>query len=328
MTVPRERQKTSFAMSVATQDDIGFAIPEDVKRIVDEVRAYVDEDVLPAEREIGPIEALDIQWEVVQRLRARARDRGIFVPQMPPEYGGLGLGAIGLALVAQECGVSTLASIGLNAMAPDEGNMHVLLHAATPEQAERWLRPLAEGRLRSCFLMTEPDVASSDPLNLTTTAVRDGDEWVINGRKSFATGAVGAAFGIVVARTGPPELRGPRLLADRRPERCARLACDPRADGDRRRVSRRPSHGRARERPRAAANLLGEEGGGVQPRTGPTRHGPPRPRHALDRSQPARARSHRPRACSSASRSGLAWPITRCSRRSSPTARWTCMRRG
>jgi acyl-CoA dehydrogenase len=195
-------------MSVASTDHIGFAIPEDVKRIVDEVRAYVAEDVLPAEREAGPIEALDIQGEVVQRLRARARDRGIFVPQMPAEYGGLGLGAIGLALVAQECGVSTLASIGLNAMAPDEGNMHLLLHAATPEQAERWLRPLAEGRLRSCFLMTEPDVASSDPLNLTTTAVRDGDEWVINGRKSFATGAVGAAFGIVVARTGAPELRG------------------------------------------------------------------------------------------------------------------------
>jgi len=195
-------------IAVASTDRIGFAIPEDVQRIVAEVRAYVAEDVLPVEPEIGPIEALDIQGEVVQRLRARARDRGIFVPQMPPDYGGLGLGAIGLALVAQECGVSTLASIGLNAMAPDEGNMHVLLHAATLEQAERWLRPLAHGRLRSCFLMTEPDVASSDPLNLTTTAVRDGDEWVINGRKSFATGAVGAAFGIVVARTGAPELRG------------------------------------------------------------------------------------------------------------------------
>ncbi len=195
-------------IAVASTDRIGFTIPEDVKRIVAEVRAYVAEDVLPVEREIGPIEALDIQGEVVQRLRDRARDRGIFVPQMPPDYGGLGLGAIGLALVAQECGVSTLASIGLNAMAPDEGNMHVLLHAATPEQAERWLRPLAHGRLRSCFLMTEPDVASSDPLNLTTTAVRDGDWWVINGRKSFATGAVGAAFGIVVARTGAPQLRG------------------------------------------------------------------------------------------------------------------------
>ena len=187
---------------------IGFAIPEHVVRIVDEVRAYVTEDVLPVEREIGPIEELDIAGETVQRLRARARGRGIFAPQMPPEYGGAGLGAIGLALVAQECGISTLASIGLNAMAPDEGNMHVLLHAADARQAERWLRPLADGRVRSCFLMTEPDVASSDPLNLRTTAVREGDEWVIDGVKSFATGAVGAAFGIVVARTGQSALRG------------------------------------------------------------------------------------------------------------------------
>ena len=194
-------------MSLATQDGIGFTVPHSVERIVDEVRTYIAEDVVPAESQAGPIETLDIGGEIVQTLRARARDRGIFLPQLPAEYGGLGLGAIGLALIAQECGPSPLASIGLNAMAPDEGNMHVLLHAADPEQAARWLRPLAEGRVRSCFLMTEPDVASSDPLNLTTTAVRDGEEWVIDGRKSFATGAVGAAFGIVVARTGAPELR-------------------------------------------------------------------------------------------------------------------------
>jgi alkylation response protein AidB-like acyl-CoA dehydrogenase len=195
-------------MTHTSQDGIGFTIPDDVVRIVDEVRAYVTEDVLPIEGEIGPIEELDIAGDAVQRLRDRARERGIFAPQMPPEYGGVSLGAIGLALVAQECGISALASIGLNAMAPDEGNMHVLLHAASAQQAERWLRPLAAGVLRSCFLMTEPDVASSDPLNLRTTAVRDGDEWIIDGRKSFATGAVGAAFGIVVARTGPIELRG------------------------------------------------------------------------------------------------------------------------
>ena len=194
-------------MSLATQDGIGFTVPHSVERIVDEVRTYIAEDVVPAESQAGPIETLDIGGEIVQTLRARARDRGIFLPQLPAEYGGLGLGAIGLALIAQECGPSPLASIGLNVMAPDEGNMHVLLHAADPEQAARWLRPLAEGRVRSCFLMTEPDVASSDPLNLTTTAVRDGEEWVIDGRKSFATGAVGAAFGIVVARTGAPELR-------------------------------------------------------------------------------------------------------------------------
>jgi alkylation response protein AidB-like acyl-CoA dehydrogenase len=87
-------------------------------------------------------------------------------------------------------------------MAPDEGNMHLLLEAATPRQRDLWLRPLAEGRIRSCFLMTEPDVASSDPLSLRTTAERIGDELVIHGRKSFATGATGAKVAFVVVRTG------------------------------------------------------------------------------------------------------------------------------
>jgi acyl-CoA dehydrogenase len=185
---------------------IDFSVPLYLREIVDRVRAFVEEEVLPAEAEIDSIAELDRTWYVVERLRDCARERGLFAPQMPPEYGGLGLPVLGLALVAQECGVSSLASIALNIMAPDEGNMHVLLHAASEEQKERWLRPLAEGRIRSCFLMTEPDVASSDPLALQATAVRSGDEYVINGRKSFATGAIGAMFGIVVARTGDVEL--------------------------------------------------------------------------------------------------------------------------
>ena len=155
---------------VTASDGVDFTIPEHLSAIVDEVRAYVSEDVLPAESEIPSIHDLDSAWHVVDRLRDRARERGIFAPAMPREYGGLGLNVLGLALVAQECGVSSLASIGLNVMAPDEGNMHVLLHAGDEEQKERWLRPLAEGRIRSCFLMTEPDVASSDPLNIETTA--------------------------------------------------------------------------------------------------------------------------------------------------------------
>jgi alkylation response protein AidB-like acyl-CoA dehydrogenase len=98
--------------------------------------------------------------------------------------------------------VSGLASLGLNAMAPDEGNMHTLLIAGSDAQQETYLRPLAEGRIRSCFAMTEPDVASSDPTNLETTATRDGDDYVLNGRKWCITGAEGAAFAIVVAKTG------------------------------------------------------------------------------------------------------------------------------
>jgi acyl-CoA dehydrogenase len=181
---------------------IDFTIPEELQDVLTRVRAYVAEDVLPAEAELSDPDDLLASWPVVERLRDRARERGIYTPHLPEEWGGLGLGVLGMALISQECGVSLLASLGLNAMAPDEGNMHTLLIAGTPAQLETYLAPLAAGRVRSCFAMTEPDVASSDPLNLEATAVRDGSDWVLNGRKWCITGASGAAFAIVVAKTG------------------------------------------------------------------------------------------------------------------------------
>ncbi len=189
---------------------IDFTVPPDLADLLRRVRAFVEEDVLPAEAEIEDPQDLLGSWHVVERLRDRARERGIYTPHLPEEWGGLGVGVLGMALVSQECGVSGLASLGLNAMAPDEGNMHTLLIAGTPEQLETYLRPLAEGRTRSCFAMTEPDVASSDPTNLETTAVRDGDSWVLNGTKWCITGADGAAFGIVVAKTGSDDAAGHR----------------------------------------------------------------------------------------------------------------------
>jgi alkylation response protein AidB-like acyl-CoA dehydrogenase len=151
-------------------------------------------------------------------LRKKAHDAGLWTPHLPPEWGGLRLRAMGMALVSQELGVSGLASLALNCMAPDEGNMHLLLEAGNEEQQERYLRPLAEGEIRSCFAMTERDVGSSDPRQLRTSAVRDGDEWVIDGEKWFITGANGAAFAIVVARTDPehenPYLRYSLFVVD------------------------------------------------------------------------------------------------------------------
>jgi acyl-CoA dehydrogenase len=187
-----------------------FSIPPELHDLLTRVREYINEDVLPAESEIeDPADVLK-SWDVVERLRDRARERGIYTPHLPEEWGGLGIGVFGMALVSQECGISGLASLGLNAMAPDEGNMHTLLLAGSDEQKERWLRPLAAGEIRSCFAMTEPDVASSDPTNLETTAVRDGDDWVLNGRKWCITGGDGAAFSIVVAKTGDHESKGHR----------------------------------------------------------------------------------------------------------------------
>ena len=198
------------ATVVPVTGSIDFTVPPELQDLLDRVRAFVEEDVLPAESEIVDDHDLLTSWHVVERLRDRARERGIYTPHLPEEWGGLGIGVLGMSLISQECGVSALASLGLNAMAPDEGNMHTLLIAGTPEQLETYLRPLAEGRTRSCFAMTEPDVASSDPTNLETTAVRDGDEWVINGTKWCITGADGAAFSIVVAKTGTDESAGHR----------------------------------------------------------------------------------------------------------------------
>jgi alkylation response protein AidB-like acyl-CoA dehydrogenase len=192
---------------VTIDGTIDFSVPPSLAEVVERLREFISDDVLPAESRVADPTDILGSWDVVEDLRERARDRGLFAPHLPEEYGGLGLGVLGMALVNQECGVSALASLAINSMAPDEGNMHTLLNAGTAEQKERWLRPLAEGRVRSCFAMTEPDVASSDPLNLRTTARLDRGEWVLDGRKWFATGGVGADFAIVVARTGEPALR-------------------------------------------------------------------------------------------------------------------------
>ncbi len=198
-------------MSTTIDDGvIDFTVPPQLQELLGRVRAFVEEDVLPAESEIEDPHDVLKSWHVVERLRDKARERGIYTPHLPEEWGGLGVGVLGMALISQECGVSGLASLGLNAMAPDEGNMHTLLIAGNEEQLETYLRPLAEGRTRSCFAMTEPDVASSDPTNLQTTAVRDGDSWVINGRKWCITGGDGAAFSIVVCKTGNDEAAGHR----------------------------------------------------------------------------------------------------------------------
>ena len=183
---------------------IDFELPDEIKDVQRRVAAYVRDHAIPAEAEAAVAGDYDGEQftKLLQRLRDEARAQGIYNPHLPPEWGGMGLGPLGMAIVSQECGVSGLASLGLNAMAPDEGNMHLLLHAGTPDQLERYLRPLAEGRTRSCFAMTE-QAAGSDPGGIATAAVRDGDDWVLNGEKWFITGAMGAAFAIVVARTDP-----------------------------------------------------------------------------------------------------------------------------
>jgi acyl-CoA dehydrogenase len=176
---------------------IDFTVPPELEDIRSRVARFVEDLVLPVEADVDETN-FDLR---VAELRTAARNEGLYNPHLPPAWGGLGLGALGMALVSQELGVSGLASYALNCMAPDEGNMHLLLHAGDDPQKERYLRPLAEGKVRSCFAMTERDVGSSDPTQLRTEAKRDGEGWMLNGEKWFITGANGAAFAIVVART-------------------------------------------------------------------------------------------------------------------------------
>ena len=157
-------------------------------------RAFMDEHVYPNERSLST----DDQ-ELIRSLQAKVKNAGLWAPHVPPEAGGSGKGFLAYALLNEEIGRSTYAQLVFGCQAPDAGNAEILHMFGTPEQKKRWLFPLVAGELRSFFSMTEPEVSGSDPTTLRTRAVRDGDEWVIDGHKWFSSGADGAAFGIVMA---------------------------------------------------------------------------------------------------------------------------------
>lgn len=165
-------------------------------------RHFIREVVIPYERDPrlsphGP------SPELVDELRAKARAAGLLAPQVAVEWGGQGLDHRETATVLRASGYSLLGPVAMNCMAPDEGNMHLLDRVASAEQKQHFLAPLAAGTIRSAFLMTEPDGgAGSDPGMLQTAARKVGTDWVIDGLKWLITGAVGAKFGIVMARTG------------------------------------------------------------------------------------------------------------------------------
>ncbi|MBI5515947.1 MAG: acyl-CoA dehydrogenase family protein [Deltaproteobacteria bacterium] len=178
-----------------------FQLPAEASLLAERVRAFIDREVLPLEPQVTHD---GIAPEALTSLRQKAREAGVYGPQIPTEYGGLGLPLTHLPPVFEAAGRSLLGPLALHCAAPDEGNMHTLELAANPSQRERYLRPLAEGRVRSAFAMTEPAPgAGSDPTALKTLARRDGDGWVLEGHKCFTTGADGAAFLIVMARTDP-----------------------------------------------------------------------------------------------------------------------------
>ena len=179
---------------------MNFSLPPEVEALREKTRQFIAEQVIPLENDPrqdshGP------HRELRNELVARAKAAGLLTPHASRELGGLGLSHIAKAAVFEEAGYSWLGPTALNIHAPDEGNIHLMEEVATEEQKERWLRPQVEGKTRSCFCMTEPSPgAGADPSMLKTTAVRDGDHYVINGLKWMITGADGADYAIIMAR--------------------------------------------------------------------------------------------------------------------------------
>ena len=251
-----------------------------VETLRERILDFMDEHLYPQEREI--MEALDAEVgpgvpypKILVEVREKARSEGLWNLFMPDERFGPGLSNWEYGLLCEEMGRSPAAApMAFNCSAPDTGNMEILAEHGTEEQRERWLEPLLEGRIRSCFSMTEVAVSGSDPTLLQANAVRDGDEWVINGHKWFTSGAVGADFAIAMVVTDP----------DAHPYARASMICVPTDAPGFNLVRPIPVMGHDKgpghceikyEDCRVpAANLLGEQGAGfavAQDRLGPGR---------------------------------------------------------
>jgi len=178
---------------------MNFELSDELRALQERTSAFIATEVMPLEKEQGPQEHGPSEGLRAELVR-RARLAGLLTPHASVGMGGLGLSHMAKAVVFEEAGYSSLGPVALNIHAPDEGNIHLMEEVATAAQKERWLRLQVEGRTRSCFAMTEPDGAGSDPSMLKTTAVRDGDHFVINGVKWLITGAEGADYAIVMAR--------------------------------------------------------------------------------------------------------------------------------
>jgi acyl-CoA dehydrogenase len=178
-----------------------LGVPAEHAALRERYRAFMEEHIYPNEGALSLED--DAAESLLTVLRARAKAEGLWAPHLPPEAGGTGLGFLAYANLNEEIGRVTWAQLIFNCQAPDAGNGEILHLYGTEAQKARWLEPLVAGDVRSFFSMTEPDVSGADPTGLQTTAVLDGDEWVINGTKWFSSGAEGAAFGIVMAVTDP-----------------------------------------------------------------------------------------------------------------------------
>jgi acyl-CoA dehydrogenase len=258
---------------------VDFKPSPQVETLREGILDFMDEHIYPQEREI--MEALDAEVapgvpypKILVEIREHAHSEGLWNLFMPDEEVGVGLTNWEYGMLCEVMGRSLVSSMAFNCAAPDTGNMEILAEHGTAEQKERWLEPLLEGRIRTCFSMTEPEVSGSDPTLLQARAVLDGDEWVIDGHKWFTSGAMGAEMAIAMVVTDP----------DANPYARASMICVPTDTPGFNLVrpipvmghSAGPGHCEIRyEECRVpAANLLGERGMGfvvAQDRLGPGR---------------------------------------------------------
>jgi len=184
-----------------------FELSDHARAIEEQILRFMDEQIYPAERiyQQQLEEAGDPHAEppVMKELRAKAKAAGLWNLFLPDDEWGAGLSNLEYTPLCEIMGRSPLAPRAFNCQAPDTGNAEILAEFGSDDQKERWLKPLLEGDIRSCFSMTEPEVSGADPTGLQTRAVRDGDEYVIDGHKWFTSGAIGASFAIVMAVTDP-----------------------------------------------------------------------------------------------------------------------------
>ncbi len=191
-----------------------FSIPEPLQETLARIRHFVATELFPLEE--GGVER---PWAellpLLEGKRQKVKSMGLWLPQIAKAWGGGGFSVQEHGLVSQELGQSPFGHYCFGCQAPDAGNMEVLIEYGTPEQQERFLRPLLAGKIRSCFSMTEPEHAGSNPVWMSTTAVADGDHYVIDGHKWFTSSADGAAFAVVMAVTNPdaePHRRASMIL--------------------------------------------------------------------------------------------------------------------
>jgi len=191
-----------------------FSLSDKMQAITGMIREFVDRELIPLEAEYLRKNFREM-LPVLAEKRAMVKRMELWAPNQPREYGGMGLNLLEHGLVSEELGRTPIGHYVFGCQAPDAGNIEILYKYGSETQKDQWLKPLVAGQIRSCFSMTEVNLAGSNPVMMDTTAVKDGDDYVINGQKWYTSSADGSAFAIVMAVTNPdalPHLRASMII--------------------------------------------------------------------------------------------------------------------